>query len=151
MEKLRKEVRVKKALYTRSLTALDRLVADARTEVEVSLCIDSIKEKKASLSVSHEKLLAAIGEEEFEAELESFAELESMERASLSQAAQLLNRSREATPIEPPPAAVTQPHLQKLKFQLSMVTRAAIQNLLRPSKYLYMNVRTCQSWRKCCG
>ena len=58
MEKLRKEVRVKKALYTRSLTALDRLVADARTEVEVSLCIDSIKEKKASLSVSHEKLLA---------------------------------------------------------------------------------------------
>ena len=104
MEKLRKEFFAKKAVYTRSLTALDKLVTETRNEAEINLCIDSMKQKKASLNASHEKLLAAISPEELEAEIESFAELESREWASLSQATQQLKRAAEATTCELQPA-----------------------------------------------
>ena len=48
MEKLRKELFAKKAVYTGSLTALDKLVTETRNEAEINLCIDSIKQKKTT-------------------------------------------------------------------------------------------------------
>ena len=116
MEKLRKEVRAKKAVYTRSLIDLNRLITEAGIEVEISLCIDSVKEKKASLSASHEKLLTTAGEEEMQSEIDSFAELETRERTYLSQAAQRMIQTREASPTEPQPTATIHPHLEKIEI-----------------------------------
>ena len=117
MEKLRREVRAKKAVFSRSLTALDSLMSETRNKVEISLCVDSVKEKKLSFNASHEKLLAVVSEEELEGEIESFAELESREWASLSKAAQFLDRTGETTPKEPPPPTVAAHHnLEMIKM-----------------------------------
>ena len=116
MEKLRKEVRAKKAVFTRSLTDLNKLISEAGNEIEIRLCIDSVKEKKASLSASHEKLMTTIGEEEFETEINSFAELEARERMCFSQASQRMTHTRETSPIEPQPTGASHAHLEKIEI-----------------------------------
>ena len=116
MEKLRREVRAKKAVFSRSLTALDSLMSETRNKVEINLCVDSIKEKKSSFNASHEKLLAVVSEEELEGEIKSFAELESREWASLSKAAQFLDRTEETTSNETPPTVAAHHNLEKIEI-----------------------------------
>ena len=51
--RLKKQVRAKKALLTRSLTELDTLVIEGKHREEVKVYIDSVKQKKAALTESY--------------------------------------------------------------------------------------------------
>ncbi|XP_043232129.1 uncharacterized protein LOC122386713 [Amphibalanus amphitrite] len=92
--RLQKQVRAKKAMLTRSLTELDALIIEEKSREEVKVYLDSVKQKKATLTESYEKLLAEVSEETLETELESWAQLEALERSSLGRAQNYLKSSQ---------------------------------------------------------
>ena len=101
--KLKKQVRAKKAVFSRSLTELDKLVQGEKSEDEVSMCIESLKRKKTLLIDSQDKYLAELSEESLEEEVESWSQLETPEITHISKARQYLAQTRQA--LQPAPAA----------------------------------------------
>ena len=70
--------------------------------------IDSVKQKKAALTESYEKLLAEVSDEEMETEIESWAQLEAIERSSLGRAQHYIQNSHV------PPTAL--PNIEPVKM-----------------------------------
>ena len=91
--KLRKQLRAKKAVLTRSLTELDTLITERRNQEEVKIFLENLRQKKATLTESYEKLLVEISEDTLETEIESMAQLEALETSSLGRAQSYLRNS----------------------------------------------------------
>ena len=99
--KLRKQLRAKKAVLTRSLTELDTLITERRNQEEVKIFLENLKQKKATLTESYEKLLVEVSEETLETEIESMAQFEALETSSLGRAQSYLRNSRVPNSVLP--------------------------------------------------